>query len=159
MLDFNFYKQFLNVPYKIGVHDCYGLVRKIYLSAFGIDMPNYARPDGFSESDLNLVALILNNPNFVQKTCNPARLRIGDVLFFRCGTATTNHFGIYIGNNMFVHHRINSVVKEENLDQRWIRRLTNVAYHKDIVLPKQKFDLSNFMPQHLIKNPMEIIDE
>ena len=151
-LTYKDYSEFIATPYKIGVDDCYGLVRKVYKKAFGIQMPNYARPQFFNQSRLNLVTLILNNPDFVQKGMHPSFFNVGDVLFFRCASDTTNHFGIYVGNNLFIHHQIDSTVREENLDHRWLKRLTNVAYHKDIVQERKVVALSSFLPDHFKEN-------
>ena len=147
-LTYQEYSEFIATPYKIGVDDCYGLVRKVYRKCYGIEMPNYARPKHFEHSNLNLVNLILNHPDFIQKGMNPNFLNQGDVLFFRCASDSTNHFGIYVGNNLFIHHAIDATVREENLDHRWLRRLTNVAYHKDIVQERKTVLLTDFLPEH-----------
>lgn len=148
MLKHSDYSDLINVPYRAGVDDCYGLIRKVYNRCFGIEMPNYARPLNFAESGLNLIALILNNPNFIQKGMHPKFLNDGDVLFFRCASTETNHLGVYVGNGLFLHHQIDHIVKEENLDQRWLKRLTHVAYHTDVELPSKKVLLSDFLPEH-----------
>lgn len=149
MLSYSLYKDLLSLKYQSGSYDCYGLVRVVYNRAYGIVLPNFARPNDFEHSDIGLFAKVTNNPDFLQKTLNPNFLVIGDVLAFRLGADVTNHLGIYLGNNLFLHHMRDRCPVEDTLDERWIKRLTHVMTHQDVKPLKEKLDIKDFIPAHL----------
>lgn len=152
MIEFSTYSDLLNLPYRAGTADCYGLVRTMYKRVFGIELPNYARPDDFEFSDLELYARIMSNPDFKYKNTNPNFLNVGDVLAFRSEAPVTNHVGFYLGNNLFLHHVRDRTPREDNLDQRWIRKMTHVLHHKDVQPVKEKINFKDFIPAHLREN-------
>lgn len=149
MLPYENYKDLLDRKYQAGTDDCYGLVREVYKRTFGIDLPNYARPEDFEFSTLELVSRIVSNPDFIKKNLNPNALVVGDVLGFRVAAPRTDHFGIYIGNNLFLHHMRGRKPVEDNLDQRWVRRITHVLSHVDVTPVKEQLSAMDFLPPHL----------
>lgn len=149
MIEFKLYSDLLDLPYQAGTADCYGLVRTMYERVFGIVLPNYARPDDFEFSDIELYARIMQNPDFIQKTTNPNFLNVGDVLAFRSEAPITNHVGMYLGNNLFLHHVRDTFPREDNLDQRWLRKLTHVLHHKDVTNVTNTVDFKDFIPGYL----------
>lgn len=149
MIEYKTYSDLLELPYREGTADCYGLVRKMYDRVFGISMPNFARPDGFEFSDIDLYASMMNASEFKIKSSNPNFLNPGDLLLFMYKAPVTNHVGIYLGNNLFLHHVRDRKPREDNLDQRWLRKMTYVLEHPDVEPIKTTVSFEDFIPQHL----------
>lgn len=138
-MQYSKYSHLLDKEYIVGRQDCLTLVLDFYRDIYGIDYPDYARPVGFFSSELNLPPKIATDMQLKTRSLNRNELREGDILAFRCASEYTNHFGIYIGNNLFIHHMANIKSREESLDNRWFRRLTYIYYNDDVqrLLPQK----------------------
>lgn len=140
------YSPYLGKAYDLGFSDCYSLVRDFYISVYSIFLPNYARPEGYAyNNELSVFARILSNPDFVSKPVAREYLEVGDVLVFRVASDQANHLGIYVGNNLFIHHLHGGLSKEDNLDHKHFRRIMTVIRHKDAENAKVKSNFSQFL--------------
>jgi murein DD-endopeptidase MepM/ murein hydrolase activator NlpD len=104
-------KTFLGAPYRLGGSnlkglDCSAFVKRIY-EAFNINLPRTSREQCR-----------------VGKVVGKDDLKEGDLVFFKNQRANiTNHVGIYIGNNEFVHASSRKrEVKVDNLDEPYFRQ-------------------------------------
>lgn len=150
MIKYSFYKDLLARNYKMGSEDCFGLVRDLYKNAFGILLPNYARPRNFYDPRINLYARIVAQPEFKERGLCPTDFKEGDILAFRvAGADLVNHVGVYLGNNLFLHQMFDAQPREENLDQRWLRRLYMAVYHVDVPVTKEKLNILDVIPDYL----------
>lgn len=144
-MQYSKYSHLLDKNYVSGVQDCLELVLDFYKDIFDIEYPRYARPLNFFLPELNLPPKIVEDMQLKSRSLSRAELKDGDILAFRCGSDYTNHFGVYVGNNLFIHHLNNNKSREESLDQRWFRRLTHIYYTEDVqtLLPQKNtwFDL------------------
>lgn len=131
-MDYNRYAALLGKNYEVGVNDCFSLLAEFYYLVYGIQFPNYARPEFFYESDLNLVENVIADLGLIDKPIVLNQMREGDILCFRVSSNHTNHIGVYVGNNLFIHHLRGVKGREDNLDQRWFRRITRVLSHPDV---------------------------
>ena len=138
-MQYSKYSHLLDKDYKAGVQDCLALVLDFYKDVFEIEYPQYARPLNFFLPELNLPPKIASDMQLKSRSLSIPELNEGDILAFRCASEYTNHFGIYVGNNLFIHHLNNSKSREESLDQRWFRRLTHIYYNDDVqtLLPQK----------------------
>lgn len=144
-MQYHLYSHLLEKKYISGFQDCYELVRGFYDSNYGISLPNYARPEGFQNYDFNIIGRLKSHPDFISKPLNKNTLEEGDVLVFRVASNIENHFGVYVGNSLFIHHLLNSRSREENLDQRWFRRVVSVLSHKDRPVTETKQSIQPFL--------------
>lgn len=127
----NEYLHLLGVPYLEGKDDCYGLVRAYFKHNYQVVLPNYARPLAFDHGGIDLIGTLKNNEDCEIVPMAKAFFKTGDVLIFSVRSDRDNHFGIYVGNNMFIHHLINRRSEESNIDSVWFNRLTTVLRHKE----------------------------
>lgn len=145
------YKHVLEYPeYKLGVFDCYTVIRDVLKEAYGVVIPNYARPEHFYLPELDLFSKIATEDFFIERpTLDVKQFQAGDVLSFKVKSSTVNHVGIYLGNNLFIHQMYDSLPREDNLSIAWMRRLAAVHYHQDVDQEKVLVDLIDLMPDHL----------
>jgi cell wall-associated NlpC family hydrolase len=144
-MNYHQYAALLNKPYIEGFQDCYSLVRDFHDLIYGITLPDYARPAGYSSPEFNLLTRLSSDPEWQHKAVIRSKLLVGDVISFRVAGDTVNHLGVYVGNNLFIHHLFNSKSKEDNLDQRWFRRIDKISRHVDALQVSSVLDMSNLI--------------
>lgn len=131
-MNYSKYSHLLDKNYSQGNTDCFSILMEFYNDIFGIEIPNYARPDGYFLPHIDLIPKIAADLGLKTRALSRIDLRDGDILTFRVASEYTNHVGIYVGNNSFIHHITATKSREDNLDQRWFRRLTGVYYMEDV---------------------------
>lgn len=145
--------QFVGLPYRDGLQDCYGLVRQAYLKAYGIQLRNYARPIGFDHDGMDLIRDNFAREGFVAVDTPLTLLEPGDGLLFRVASQLVNHVGVVTCGTMFLHHLYQRASSHDRLDPRWQNRLVTVVRHPDITeLNKElgeKVDILDLLPPHL----------
>lgn len=149
MIEYKYYKDLMGLNYEIGLNDCFSIVRNVLNNKYGILIPNYARPKNFFDPRISVYAGIAKEPFFKERGVCKTELREGDVLAFRVASEYVNHFGIYLGNNLFLHQMFDSLPREENLDASWMRRLYMAHYHVDVPVEKKKLSLVDVMPNYM----------
>lgn len=97
------------VPYRLGGTsrngvDCSGLVHLTFRDLFGIQLPR-------TTAELAQVG----------ETVKPQALRSGDLVFFRHGRGS-NHVGIYLENNRFMHASTRKGVMISSLDDAYWKK-------------------------------------
>lgn len=148
-IPYKIYAPILSSFYALGTFDCLTVIREILNRAYGITIPNYARPKNFHMPELNLMMRIAQEDFFIERESLDIKdLQAGDILCFTYQSETVNHVGIYVGNNVFVHQMLDSKPREDNMSLNWFRRLKYVFYHQDIVQAKPKFDVLDLMPNY-----------
>ena len=151
IIPYDKYKYILNYPkYELGVFDCYTVIKDTLNSAYGIDIPNYARPKNFDMPPLELFERIAKEDFFIERpSLDVKQYEAGDILSFKVKSGNVNHVAIYLGNNLFLHQMFESLPREDNLSISWMRRLAAVHYHQDVDQKKVLVDLIDLMPEHL----------
>lgn len=94
--------------WKMGVHDCYGLVRDYYNLKFGIVLNNYPRKNEWwlDKMEQSLLVKMHDEVGFHIVKGGLAEIREHDVLLVKFAEMQQpTHLGIYIGNNLVLHHR------------------------------------------------------
>lgn len=86
-----------------GVTDCYTLFRDFYREEFNIDLPNFARYDGWQNDGLNLYADNMPKHGFYLVPQGEP-LMYGDVILVCLCSPVPCHSAIYIGENKILHH-------------------------------------------------------
>jgi lipoprotein Spr len=100
----------LGVPHRSGGQskagtDCSGFAGYIYRSVYGLDIPR-SSPD-------------------IYKACVPVKkseLREGDFVFFKVGSRTINHVGIYLKDGKFAHASTSRGVMVSDLSEPYWER-------------------------------------
>jgi cell wall-associated NlpC family hydrolase len=114
-----------------GVHDCYAIVRDYY-HQLNIELQDYPRQ---GEWWLQGQALYRNNfaaEGFVEVPWET--MRPHDVLLMRVRSQEVeNHAAIYLGNNVILHHLMNSLSCKSHYEAYWQRHTTAVLRHRSFL--------------------------
>lgn len=126
------YDHLLNIPYKIGVNDCYSLVRCFYKDNFGIELTDYARPTNWEDSNLNLYMDNYFHEGFRTIDVHPRDYRVGDAFLMAINSSKANHAAVYIGAGEVIHHPRDLLSRKS--PYAGVLRNTTVAVlrHKDV---------------------------
>jgi len=97
-------ESYLGVPYRFGGKsrfgmDCSGLVVAVYKSALDINLPHKA-------------SMLFK----MGRKVSAANLKTGDLVFFKSGSKTISHVGIYLTNHTFIHASSSKGVIKSNID-------------------------------------------
>lgn len=132
-MDRNFYAKLVNRPYVEGVNDCYGLLRDFYKLCYNITLPDFARPEHlWVTPNNNLWANMAEHADIGLLHVPPARLREGDIIAFAVRSSHMNHLGVYVGNNLFLHHVYNKPSEVSILSVGWQGLILGKGRHKDV---------------------------
>jgi cell wall-associated NlpC family hydrolase len=126
------YEHLVGRPFVWGVTDCFTLFRDFYFDNFGIVIRDYARPNDWSSDKLDLMRLCYQREGFDMMTdWKPKDLRPGDVLCVTIGESNPNHFAIYAGDNMIVHHLYGRISSADIFRDFWRNMTGYVLRHPD----------------------------
>jgi len=144
---------YIGLPYVDGLQDCYGLVRRVYLEHFGMQLRNYARPVGFDHCGVDLIEDNFRREGFLVIEVPLTELEPGDGLLFRVASKLINHVGVLTQGDMFLHHLYQRASTHDFLDPRWKNRLAYVVRHPDVTefnqRNREKLNLLDLIPPHL----------
>lgn len=122
------YDQYLGKRYELGQEDCYGCVRRYLDDIFDIQLPNFARPEGFHNDEFFNFYQMHEDWGF-SLVCDKAP-RPGDVFLIKLsGGAFSSHCAIMVDGHMILHHLPNTVSRLDRLRPRWIGRVTHHLRH------------------------------
>lgn len=142
----------LGVSFKHGSDDCYGLARRFYKDNFGLSLPNYARPDGWWDLDMDLYMVYFHDAGFRVIDVHPRDWRPGDAFLMTILAQRANHCALYLGSNEILHHPYGRFSEKVLYSGPWRNRTVAVLRHKDIqeqqVAPAPKFNLLDALPEH-----------
>ncbi len=107
--------------YISGKQDCWVLVKDYYLDFYNIELPviDYSSEDWDVDGVPFLNSEYLNSVGF-EETNTP---EVGDIVTFKVMSSYINHFGIYIGDNLFLHHAENRLSCREPIRGLWAKYL------------------------------------
>lgn len=89
--------------YISNVYDCFTLARDFLVKEFGYDVGTHPRPADWFNWNPNYIEETWKQLRFTQVQ-NLSKLQFGDILFFNIGERKINHIGVYLQNDIFVHH-------------------------------------------------------
>jgi len=89
-------------PFSHGIIDCYSLVRDYYKKEFKIDLRDYDRRDQWWEKGENLYLENFKKEGFGEIPLE--EVKKGDLFLMKLSSNTVNHAGIYLGDNIVLHH-------------------------------------------------------
>jgi len=101
--------------YLFGKYDCYSLLRDYYTETYDIELPKTVFEDDWWEKGFNYFDDLFESYGFTEVN-SP---KIGDALIFKVFSNVPNHCGVYIGEDMFLHHAVNRLSCRESLHAGW----------------------------------------
>lgn len=119
--------ELLGRDYNFGTSDCYSLARDYYFQEFNINLPTIQFEDDWWEQGLDYFGDLFENFGF-EEVEDP---QIGDGILFKVFCNVENHCGIYLGEDIFLHHAVNRLSCRESLYPLWIKHKTRfIRYAK-----------------------------
>lgn len=115
----------LGRPFEFNKQDCYNLFQDCYMLA-GIDFPSFEYPENWYELGMDLYADNLVKYGF-EKVETP---ELGDVILFQVGSEIPNHAGVYLGQQMFIHHSIDRLSKRDIYGGYWLKNTHSIWRYK-----------------------------
>ena len=111
-----------------GKTDCYTLFKDFYFLA-GLDMDEFSRQDDWWKEGKNLYLDNIEGQGF-KRVKATQDLHIGDVILMQVGANVPNHAGIYIGNQMVLHHSPKRLSKRDLYDGYWLKHTHSIWRHE-----------------------------
>lgn len=113
--------------FSLGGNDCYGIVLAFH-KAHGIDLIDCRVPYAWWERGENLIMDNYERAGFVRKD----NLQPGDTLIMQIGAGMPNHWAVYLGDNVILHHMYNGLSHKCTYNE-YLRGCTRlVVRHKDM---------------------------
>jgi proteasome lid subunit RPN8/RPN11 len=116
-------------PFIYGAQDCYSLCWDYYMNEFEIELPIVPRKWGWWEDEKNIFVDMYEEAGMV--LVDITDIKPGDMLYMTVGISNgiSNHSGIYLGNNLILHHLVNRLSRREPF-VNWRDSVTHVIRHK-----------------------------
>lgn len=112
-----------------GVLDCYSLIRDWFAQERAIQLPDFARQDGWWMRGQNLYVDHFQEAGFREV---PAQaIMPGDVILMRLASPVTNHGAVYLGDNRIIHHVQTRLSCRDIYSEFWRQRTTHVLRHEN----------------------------
>lgn len=106
----------LGREFRHGTADCYALLRDFYKAAAGIDLPDFPREFEwwYRKNEQGAVNLFVENFEKAGFTrISETELRPFDVVIGQVYAKVPNHCGIYLGNDLILHHMYSRASRRE----------------------------------------------
>lgn len=125
------YKQYLGKEFKLGVQDCYTIVREFFKNEFGIILKNYARYEGFWK-DRSLYRDYFKHEGFVLLD-EYESLQKGDIIIVSYNSKYPSHALIYLGETQILHHPTDKKSTLDTYRSVWKNLTSCVVRHKSML--------------------------
>lgn len=145
------YDHLIGIPFEHGKNDCYEIIRRFYTDNYSITLTNYARPDNWWDTDLDLYSDNYKREGFETLDIALSDVRIGDCFLMAVMTRQACHAGIYVGDNLMLHHFLNRRSKVDSYKGIWRNATVAIVRHKDVpYVPKvyDTVDVMDLLPAH-----------
>ena len=117
----------LGRKYEFETNNCYTLARDFYKEKLNTTIPIIQFKDNWWEDGLNYFDDLFEEFGFVEVE----EPEFGDLIFFKVYNSVPNHCGIYLEEDIFMHHAINRLSCRESLYPLWINKVSRyVRYAK-----------------------------
>ena len=113
----------LGREYSFGSNDCWGLARDFYKKEFDVILPIMQFKDNWWEEGLNYFDDLFEDFGFVEV----AEPKFGDIILFKIYNNIPNHCGVYLQEDIFMHHAVNRLSCRESLYPLWIKNISRYA--------------------------------
>ena len=120
---------YLGRPYVEGVFDCYSLLRDYYRREFGIHLNDYPRTESGGVKGFTKFIERYESEGF--HIVSDGSYKPGDVFFMQVmNDSCPNHIGIYLGDEIMMHHCHNRLSKRDVYGGFWAKHTTHHLRHK-----------------------------
>ncbi|MDT8894173.1 NlpC/P60 family protein [Halomonas sp. I1] len=119
-----------------GITDCYALIRDYYCLEHGIDLPEFPRSWEWWRHGQDLYTDGFPQAGF--RRIEPDEARAGDMFFAQLRSPVPNHGGIYLGDDLVLHHKTGrQAVDATRLSMRepiarWLPHITHWLRHEEL---------------------------
>lgn len=120
-------KPLLERPFVHGIWDCYAIVRDWYQLERRIELPNFARTDGWWSRGENLYMTHYAEAGFVLAV---GELQPGDVIVMQVQAPEPNHAAVYLGDGMMLHHMYGQLSTRVPYGGYWAERTITILRYK-----------------------------
>lgn len=147
------YEDMQGRPYVEGRDDCYSLMREYYRKAWGLHLPNIARPMRFwEEPTLDLYSLYAS---FGFQAVTDEDYRVGDGLLMPIFTAFNSHAAVVVAPGKILHHLPGQLSVVDSLRPKWSGRATVHLRHPSVTpspTPETQIQLHEVVDAHVFRN-------
>lgn len=118
-------------PWGLGSFDCWGLIMSFHakhgvkLADYRVNYPWWNKEYGENIYDDNWIE---EGFELVETDDIP----VGSMIMMQIQSETTNHAGIYIGDNKFLHHLYGKMSKVDTYSDYWRERTVRIVRHKNL---------------------------
>ncbi|RQU14183.1 phage tail protein [Burkholderia cenocepacia] len=122
----------IGCPFSHGTNDCYGLIRRYYWQTYGVQLPDFYRPDDWwADGYSDLYTQGFPKAGFVERP-KGATPEPGDVLLMRIQSRNNvpNHAAVYTGGDTILHHTYGALSRED-LYARYAPYITHVLRYRE----------------------------
>lgn len=109
-----------------GVLDCYSLVRDWYKKEKNISLPDFDRVEKWWEKGQELYLENFGKAGFYEIP-DIFKMEPGDVILMQIASDAVNHSGIYLGDNIMLHHSMNRLSCREVFGGYWLKNTRKVV--------------------------------
>ena len=111
-----------------GKGDCFALVRDYYRS-IGIKLNEYPRDHQWWDNGENMYEDYFADEGFVE--IHSSEVKENDAFLMCVNSKAVNHAGVYVGDNLILHHLANRVSRHEPAG-RWPKMIAKWVRHRDL---------------------------
>lgn len=149
------YNDLVGLPYLDGRQDCYSLMRHYYQGAWGVTLPNLARPSRFWEDpSLDLYGMY---QRFGFQQVFDAKVEIGDALLMPIMTRMNSHAAAVVDDNLILHHLPGKLSSLDPLRPKWSSRALVHLRHPAVTKARDqlptKIHLHEVLDAEILRNP------
>lgn len=119
----------LGKDYEFGFNDCYSLVRDYYIQELEIRLPTILFEDDWWDKGLNYFDDLFESFGFVEVDTPKKH----DGIIFSVFSNIPNHCGVYLGEDVFLHHAVNRLSCRESLHSGWGQHVTRYVRCKEFI--------------------------
>ncbi len=109
--------------------DCFALIRDYYRDVLGIKINEYPRDRHWWQNGEDMYEEYFEREGFV--VIDPGDVKEHDAFLMCINSDVVNHAGIYVGDNLILHHLANRLSKHDPLG-RWPKMITKWVRHRDL---------------------------
>ena len=125
----NIRNKLLGRDYEFGQSDCYSLVRDYYKQELDLTLPTILFEDAWWDKGLNYFDDLFQNFGFVEVE----KPQEHDGIIFSVFCNVPNHCGVYLGEDLFLHHAVNRLSCRESIHSGWGQHIVRYVRCKQFI--------------------------
>ena len=151
------YEHLVGVPFDFGKDDCFQLGRRLFMDNWGIEIPNFSRPNDFWDVEgFDLFREHYLEAGFVFIDEPLHRTRIGDVFLMsiQSKTKVMNHGAVYVGGGDILHHPYSRLSEKVPYRGLWRNTTCATLRHPDVPdlrAEAETVDVMKLLPAHTLR--------